>query len=266
MSRISSENYCTIQGWMVTDLGLKGNSLIIYAIINGFSQTEDQAYKGSLQYLADWTNSTKRGVINIINGLTARGLIEKKTTIVDGIKHCEYWVVKKVHQGDEKISPGGEKSSLPPVKKFHHPGEKSSPNNNKDNNSVDNKEDNKVDKHTLTEQQLGGEFELLWQKYPNKKGKPAAFKSYSKARKAGTSKKRIEDGIDAYKAYIETRHIEPRYIKHGSTWFNQQCWTDEYDTDKYAEEERQINNMPNPFIREARRQMMEAERRYYEQH
>lgn len=265
MSRITSENYCTIQGWMVTDLELKGNSLIIYAIINGFSQTEDQAYKGSLQYLADWTNSTKRGVIKTLNGLIDRGLIEKKTTIVDGVKHCEYWVTKFTTPVN-KVHHPGEQSSLPPVNKVHHPGELSSPNNNKDNNSVDNKEDNKVDKHSLTEQQLDAEFELLWQKYPNKKGKPAAFKSYSKARKAGTSKKKIEDGIDAYRAYIETRHIEPRYIKHGSTWFNQQCWEDDYETDQYLEKERKINNMPNPFMREARRQMMERERRYYEQH
>ena len=61
-SKVKDENYINIQGFMVTKLGLKGNELLIYAIIYGFSQTEDQVFNGSLQYLADWTNSTKQGV------------------------------------------------------------------------------------------------------------------------------------------------------------------------------------------------------------
>ena len=45
------------------NLGLRGNSLIIYAIIYGFSQVEGHYFNGSLQYLSDWTNSTRQGVI-----------------------------------------------------------------------------------------------------------------------------------------------------------------------------------------------------------
>ena len=36
---VKSENYITIQGWMVTELKLKGNELLIYALIFGFTQT-----------------------------------------------------------------------------------------------------------------------------------------------------------------------------------------------------------------------------------
>ena len=37
---------------MITELELKGNELLVYAIINGFSQSEDQEFSGSLSYLA----------------------------------------------------------------------------------------------------------------------------------------------------------------------------------------------------------------------
>jgi len=32
----------------------------------------------------------------------------------------------------------------------------------------------------------------------------------------------------AYLDHIRSQKIESRYIKHGSTWFNQECWNDEY--------------------------------------
>ena len=65
-SKVINQNYIVIQGFMVNELNLKGNSLIIYAIIYGFSQSENQRYTGSLQYLADWTNSSKQGVIKTL--------------------------------------------------------------------------------------------------------------------------------------------------------------------------------------------------------
>ena len=35
---VKNENYLVIQGWMIAELKLKGNELLIYAIIYGFSQ------------------------------------------------------------------------------------------------------------------------------------------------------------------------------------------------------------------------------------
>ena len=74
------------------------------------------------------------------------------------------------------------------------------------------------------------EFDELWQKYPNKKGKEMALKAYIKARKSGVSRETIEKGIIKYAEYC--RNKDNQYIKHGSTWFNQACWQDEYTADK----------------------------------
>ena len=77
-SLVRRENYLIVLGWMITDLNLKGNELLVYAIIYGFSQKENQSFEGSLQYLADWTNSTKQGVLKSLKSLEEKKLIKKE--------------------------------------------------------------------------------------------------------------------------------------------------------------------------------------------
>ena len=66
-SRIKPENYITILGWMVTDLGLKGVELIVYACVYGFSQSGDAGFIGSPAYLAEWANCSRQGVYKVLN-------------------------------------------------------------------------------------------------------------------------------------------------------------------------------------------------------
>lgn len=87
---MNADNYITIQGWMRTDLDLKGNELLVYAIIYGFSQAENQVFNGSLQYLADWCGATKQGILKNLKSLIDKNLITKNETIVNGVKYCEY--------------------------------------------------------------------------------------------------------------------------------------------------------------------------------
>ena len=107
-NRIKNENYILIQGWMITELKLKGNELLIYAIIYGFSQAENQVFNGSLQYLAEWTNSTKQGVIKCLKSLVDKGYIEKEDKYINNVKFCEYYATKfnrvlnKVEQGSKQ--------------------------------------------------------------------------------------------------------------------------------------------------------------------
>ena len=44
-------NYITILDFMVSCLGLKGNELIIFALIYGFSQDNVSDFHGSLTYI-----------------------------------------------------------------------------------------------------------------------------------------------------------------------------------------------------------------------
>lgn len=110
-SYVERENYITIQGFMIKDLCLKGNELIIYAIIYGFSQLENQYFNGTLKYLAEWTNSTKQGVKKALKSLEGKGFIVKQDKYINNVKIVEYYTTKfnrvlnKVAQGMQQSLP-----------------------------------------------------------------------------------------------------------------------------------------------------------------
>lgn len=76
-TKIRDDNYVVIHGWMVKELTLKGNELMIYAIIYGFTQAGNQFYTSGTKYLADWTNSTERGIRKSLKSLSEKGLLER---------------------------------------------------------------------------------------------------------------------------------------------------------------------------------------------
>lgn len=138
-SKVKDENYINIQGWMVTKLGLKGNELLIYAIIYGFSQTEDQTFNGSLQYLADWTNSTKQGVTKNLKALVEKGYIIKEDKYINNVKFCEYYATK-LDTVYNSVAQGMQQSLTGYTTKFNTPMQQSLTNNINDNiiNKLDN--------------------------------------------------------------------------------------------------------------------------------
>ena len=88
---IKKESFFTVQAFMVNELKLKGNELLIYAIIFGFSQAENQFFTGSLNYLASWCGiSSKTTVKTILNNLIDKGLLEKEDIYKNGVKYCKY--------------------------------------------------------------------------------------------------------------------------------------------------------------------------------
>lgn len=93
-------------------------------------------------------------------------------------------------------------------------------------NSQDNANDHSA---YPNDSELKQRFEDLWNQYPNKKGKPKAFTAYKSAIKAGTTDSEIAKGIENYKREIEIKRTDKQYIAHGSTWFSQKRWLDEYD-------------------------------------
>jgi hypothetical protein len=99
--------------------------------------------------------------------------------------------------------------------------------NNIDNNIVNNIGNNK---EKISKKEVDTEFESLWKRYPNKKGKESAYKSYAKARQNGTTYDEVINGLENYLKEIEVKKTATQYIKHGSTWFSQHCWQDEYVT------------------------------------
>lgn len=90
MPRVKDENYYQISGWMINKLHLKGTALNIYAIIYGFTQDNESEFRGSRQYLCDFTGATKPTIDKALNDLINQNLIIKNTEVINGITFNKY--------------------------------------------------------------------------------------------------------------------------------------------------------------------------------
>lgn len=201
-SKVRKENYIHIPGWAVCELGLKGNELLIYAIIFGFSQEENQTFKGSQRYLADWTNSTTRSVRENLKSLVKKGFIGKIERFENGVKFCEYYATRlRTTQKEDvlQFSPGG--------KKVPGGGENFSPNileNNLGTNSI-----NRISKVSKKEQ-------LEQDKISPKKEKNnsnSISKKQTKVKKAKPKPISFDEIIDAYTENEDLRKELKEHLK-----------------------------------------------------
>lgn len=139
--QINEHNYIMVSGWMRTELGLKGNELLLFAMIYGFCQDGNNSYKCSIKYIQDWLGCSKQTAVNTIKSLEEKGLIAKtKTTKAnDGYDANEYAVdfvkIEEYRGGSLKIRQGGSlKIRQGVVQKLDYPCLKIRPNNNIYNN------------------------------------------------------------------------------------------------------------------------------------
>lgn len=84
------ENYITVPGFAIVELGLSGNELLCYSLIYGFTQDKETEFRGSLNYVSSALNVTKQNAKKIIDRLIDRGLIEKREMYFSGVKFCHY--------------------------------------------------------------------------------------------------------------------------------------------------------------------------------
>ena len=107
------------------------------------------------------------------------------------------------------------------------------------------------------QKQLEEDFEKLWKLYPKKSGKPKAFSAYKRAIKKGVTNKKIQTGIVKYLTQIKVQGTTKEYIKNGSTWFNQECWNDEYNL---GQEKSPVNSKTVSSSASAERTVSDLER------
>lgn len=93
--KVREDNYFAVQGWMVTELKLKGNALMLYAIIYGFSQTTNTAFTGSVDYLCEWLGGVSRPtVINTLDNLVKQELLTKSSTTKGALIYNSYTALR----------------------------------------------------------------------------------------------------------------------------------------------------------------------------
>lgn len=116
MLKIQDESYFQISGWMLNRLNLKGTALNVYAIIYGFTQDGESEFKGSRQYLCDFTGATKPTIDKALNFLIENKFIIKTTETINNVVFNRYKAdlntIKNFTGGKETLLGGG-KETLP---------------------------------------------------------------------------------------------------------------------------------------------------------
>lgn len=192
MSKVKDENFINIQGWMINSLKLKGNELLVYAIIYGFSQDGETRFTGSLQYLADWTSSTKQGITKNLKALVEKGYIVKEEKYINGVKFCEYYVTRfnvvlnSVERGIKQSLMGGIKQSLI---------------NNLD---IDNKEEKKEDNKKFMPPTVGAVSEYCLER--NNNIDPEQFVNYYESKGWMIGRNKMKDWKAAVRTWEKNKY------------------------------------------------------------
>jgi hypothetical protein len=103
-------------------------------------------------------------------------------------------------------------------------------NNTLDKSSKESKVKKSKVKEIKKEQKSKFDLEEIYANYPRKEGKSAGIKKLTQVIKNQVEYDSVLQGAKDYKKHCEINETEKRYIKIFSSWVNQECWKDTYDT------------------------------------
>ena len=146
---IKQKSHIVIDAYML-QLGLKGNELLIYALIAGFCQDGVSECWTSQETMAEWCGGiSTRAVRDILQNLITKKLITKKECLNKNVKYS-YKVVEiipelssneqEVFSTQQEVFSGSDRNFLPVVQEL-----------SSGNNKIDNIYDNKIDNKTIKE-------------------------------------------------------------------------------------------------------------------
>ena len=164
------------------------------------------------RYFAELYNVHKITVSNWLKNLEKQGYIRMELEYIKGTKQVGKRYIFINTPVSEKINT--------PISENTKEYLNNTSNNNTSNN---NKEQSSGDDLSIPKR-----FEKIWREYPNKKGKQKALSSYKRALKDNVTDEEILEGITRYKEHL--RKNDWLHPAHGSTWFQQKRWDDEYES------------------------------------
>lgn len=207
--------YAVIPADVRYDKDLRANEKLLYGEITSLAKKTGECWASNKYFselygvkpnaIATWIRHLKnKGYIAV--GYTYNGKeIDKRIITIGGIQKDNTSYPKRYGGGIQKDNRGGiQKGEENNIKSIN-------------NTSINNKR-----------KYIKENFEMLWQMYPNKKGKKVAYEKFKKAVDKGVEIETIKKGIENYIAFIKAEHILPKFIRYGSTWFNQEGWEDDY--------------------------------------
>lgn len=84
--------YLVITQDMVEGLGLRGSELLVYALVNGYSQGGRGMFTGTLEHVASVCSISRRTAITTLNALVEKGLLAKIRHTIHGVERVAYCV------------------------------------------------------------------------------------------------------------------------------------------------------------------------------
>lgn len=219
MDDIRRNYYAIIPANVRYDESLIPSAKLLYGEITALCNEKGYCW-ASNDYFAKQYTVSKPTIQNWLKSLESKGYIHRQVEYKEGSKEIKARYIRILSEGHQENLVGGNQEIY------------------QDNNTSINNTNNTI---SHSSEELKKDFEKLWKLYPRKKGKDAALKHYKKAIKSGSTNKQIQAGIMAYRKEIETQGIKEEFIKHGSTWFSNHGWEDEYtysnDTKKSISDE-----------------------------
>ena len=241
MSEIKSTDYLHIEGWMINELDLKGNELMAFALIHGFSKDGINEYIGSQGYIMKWLNCSEKTVRNTMAALREKELIIPRLwKDARGEKRVAYRVnpEKIAHicaEGPVKFTGPGSVKITGRVGKFLPDGPVKFTDNNINNNINNNtpysppegdgsaQGKKKRKRGELTEAQAG-RFDIFWDVYPVKKDKQRAKEAWQKI---DPDDEMTSMMVKAVFQQTMSDEWQRGYIPRPTTWLNGKRWEDE---------------------------------------
>lgn len=217
------------------DKRLKANEKILYSEITALTQANGICW-ASNEYFANLYDVDKATVSRWVNHLKKLGYIDVKLIYKENSKEIEKRIIAIKTKPIDEIVDGVLTKKSRGYRQKNQGGidEKvidniTSINNTSINNIYSASGDAQATSKNKNESDLNDRFNKLWAMYPNKKGKQKAFKSYKKAIKDGETDLNIANGIRDYVLECKAKGTSKEYMKHGSTFFFNKSWTDEFD-------------------------------------
>ncbi|WP_282638067.1 helix-turn-helix domain-containing protein [Sphingobacterium thalpophilum] len=167
---MDDRNYINIQGWMINKLTLKGNELMLFAVIYGFSQDGETYFTGSSKYLQNILGTSRNTVTKCLNNLIQMGIVIKQTDVINGVPFNKFKadtvVVNDIISGRSVIDTPCQnltvplsESDTPPYQNLIDPLSNSDSNNTSNtNSSLNNRLNNSSFTAAAEEKNLGDLF------------------------------------------------------------------------------------------------------------
>ena len=225
---MDNSNYITIQGWMVKELKLRGNELLVFAIIYGFTQDGESRFQGSCAYLADWLGSSRQTALNMLNLLTNKGLITRTEKTVNGLKVCDYAVncaLLATVQNFNTINICNNNTLTNTDIRENNTNKYGVQNLDTDQKCAPECASPEEPAEETKEERIERTFSVFWTAYPRKVDKERARRAWRKIAPSSQQAEEIMAALDRQKS-AGILNTKDQYTPYPATWINGQRWRD----------------------------------------